>query len=60
MDRAVFLPSHENELMHTVDHRESYREMYEDKRRLGCPGFEWPQVTPLAWGESVTFPSAQH
>lgn len=56
-DRAVFLPSHENELMHTVDHRESYREMYEDKRRLGCPGFEWPHVKPLAWGESLTFPS---
>ena len=56
-DRAVFLPSHENELMHTVDHRESYREMYEDKRRLGCPGFEWPHIKPLAWGESLTFPS---
>ncbi len=58
MKRAVFLPSHENELMHTVDHRESYREMYEDKRRLASPGFEWPRVEPLAWGESMTFPPA--
>ena len=54
--RAVFLPSHENEMMHGVANRESYREMYTEKLRLGCPGFAWPNVRPLAWGESVTFP----
>lgn len=53
--RAIFLPSHENEVMHSVPHRESYREMYTSKVRLGCPGFAWPRVMPLAWGESVTF-----
>ena len=54
-ERAVFLPSHDNELMHTVPHRESYREMYTSHARLGCPGFAWPRVFPLAFGESFTF-----
>lgn len=54
-ERAVFLPSHDNELMHTVPHRESYREMYTSPARLGCPNFAWPRVFPLAFGESFTF-----
>ena len=54
-DRAVFLPSHDNELMHSVPHRESYREMYEADRRLGAPDFIWPRVKPLALGESMTW-----
>lgn len=54
-DEAVFLPSHDNEVMHSVPHRESYREMYTDGSRLGCPGFAWPRVIPLGWGESLTF-----
>lgn len=54
-DEAVFLPSHDNEVMHSVRHRESYWEMYTAKDRLGCPGFVWPRVIPLAWGESFTF-----
>lgn len=53
--KAVFLPSHENELGHTVNHRESYREMYTDPKRLAAPGFRWPRVKPLAWGESLLF-----
>ena len=55
-EKAVFLPSHENELSHYVNHRESYREMYTDKRRLAAPGFTWPRTLPLAWGESVLAP----
>lgn len=58
MNRAIFLPSHENELTHTVPHRESYREMYTGASRLGSPNFDWPLVRPLAWGESVTFSSS--
>ena len=54
-DRAVFLPSHDNELMHSVPHRESYREMYEADRRLAAPDFIWPQIKPLALGESLTW-----
>ena len=54
-ERAVFLPSHDNELMHSVPHRESYREMYTSAARLGCPDFPWPRVFPLAFGESFTF-----
>ena len=45
----------DNELMHTVPHRESYREMYTSPARLGCPNFAWPRVFPLAFGESFTF-----
>ena len=56
-ERAVFLPSHDNELMHSVPHRESYREMYTSPKRLGAPGFAWPRVLPLAFGESFTFRS---
>ena len=55
---AVFLPSHENELSHGVDHRESYLEMYTDPKRLAAPGFVWPTVKPLGWGESVTVSAA--
>jgi len=51
---TVFLPSHENELGHSVAHREGYRRMYANPDRLGAPGFAWPQTIPLHWGESVT------
>ena len=53
-DRAVFLPSHDNELMHSVPHRESYHELYASDRRLGAPDFTWPITKVLAWGESIT------
>lgn len=53
-DRAVFLPSHDNELMHSVPHRESYHELYASDRRLGAPDFTWPTTKVLAWGESIT------
>ena len=53
--KSALLPSHENELGHGVDHRESYREMYVRKDRLGDRDFPWPRVHPLGWGESFTF-----
>jgi len=52
--RAVFLPSHENELGHSVAHREGYRRMYANPYRLATPDFAWPRTIPLHWGESVT------
>lgn len=52
---AIFLPSHDNELMHKVNHRESYREMYERKDRLGGSDFDWPRTIPLICGESYEF-----
>ena len=53
--KSVLLPSHENELGHSVDHRESYREMYTRKDRLGNREFPWPRVHPLGYGESFLF-----
>ncbi len=53
--KSVLLPSHENELGHSVDHRESYREMYTSKDRLGNREFPWPRVHPLGYGESFLF-----
>ena len=54
-EKSVLLPSHENELGHSVNHRESYWEMYTRKDRLGDRKFPWPRVHPLAYGESFTF-----
>lgn len=53
--KSVLLPSHENELGHGVDHRESYYEMYARKDRLGNREFPWPRVHPLGYGESFLF-----
>ena len=53
--KSVLLPSHENELGHGVDHRESHHEMYTRKDRLGNREFPWPRVHPLGYGESFLF-----
>ena len=50
--KSVLLPSHQNELGHRVQQRESYWEMYERKDRLGDRTFRWPRVHPLGHGES--------
>ena len=52
---AMLIPSHENEIMHAVTHRESYQEMYERKDRLGDRSFPWPRVYPLGWGEGIVW-----
>ena len=51
MSRAAFLPAHENELGHSVGHRESYHEMYTTPERLGKPAFPLKRTFPLGWGE---------
>ena len=53
--KSVLLPSHENELGHRVQQRESYWEMYTRQDRLGNREFPWPRVHPLGYGESFTF-----
>ena len=52
---AAFLPAHENELGHSVNHRESYHEMYTDPNRLGNSVFPLERTFPLGWGECFKF-----
>ena len=37
----LFLPAHENEVGHTIDHRESYREAYSMESRFSSPTFKY-------------------
>ena len=52
--KVRYIPGHENELNHTVDHRESYRELFTRKDRLGSPEEFYPTVILQDIGESVT------
>lgn len=52
-DAVFFIPSHENELSHPVNHRESYRELFSRPDRLGNPSTKYPRVFLLDIGESV-------
>lgn len=49
----VFIPAHENEICHTVNHRESYRELFTGRDRLGNPDFHYPPTTVLDNGEGL-------
>lgn len=49
----LFIPGHENEFGHTVDHRESYHEMFSREDRLGNPDFKYPPYVLLDIGENV-------
>lgn len=52
----VLIPAHENELtQHGVDHRESYREMFNRRDRLGNPDFDYPPYLLMDIGECVKF-----
>ena len=55
---VIFIPEHENELTHTVDHRESYRELFTREDRLGNPAAAYPRVYLLDIGESLTLKKA--
>lgn len=50
----LFIPAHENEFHHGVDHRESYHEMFARKDRFANPDFNYPPFTLIANGESIT------
>lgn len=51
----LFVPLHINELEHSVDHRESYRELYHRPDRLGHPSYPYPPVMVLDNGERYHF-----
>jgi len=57
-DRAspILIPAHENEMSHTVGHRESYRELFERQDRLGNRSFTFPPVFVLDCGERLAYP----
>ena len=50
---AILIPAHENELGHSVGHRESYRELYTRVDRLGHKSFPYPPAIPLDCGEKL-------
>lgn len=52
--RPLFIPSHENEFGHGVDHRESYHELFERKDRLGNPEYtKYPPYVLMDIGENI-------
>ncbi len=51
----VFIPAHENELHHGVDHRESYHELFNREDRLGATDFNYPPYILMDIGECVSF-----
>lgn len=52
--RQIFIPAHENELCHSVDHRESYRELFTREDRLGNKDFQYPTTILLDNGEQIS------
>ena len=50
--KVFCVPEHENEFTHTVPHRESFREMFTRKDRLGDPQAVHPTIVLLEIGES--------
>lgn len=54
--QCIYIPAHENEWMHTVDHREAYQELFERKDRFGDEGYDYfPSVIMDAAGDSYIF-----
>lgn len=52
---CIWLSAHENEWRHTVDHRESYEELFRDEGRLGDPGYDYFKAVVLdAAGDRFT------
>lgn len=55
-DRPLILvPSHDNEMGHSVPHRESWQELFYRKDRLGNPNQPMTPVLILAPGETISF-----
>lgn len=53
--RVTYIPGHDNEIcFHGVDHRESYREMFSRKDRLGDSTRVYPRIILQDIGEAVT------
>ncbi len=52
---CIWLSAHENEWRHTVDHRESYEELFTDENRLGDPDYDYLRTVVLdAAGDMFT------
>lgn len=53
--KVICIPEHENEFTHTVDHRESFRELFSRKDRLGGDDDAVrPEILLLEIGENAT------
>ncbi len=52
--KVICIPEHENEFAHTVDHRESFRELFGRKDRLGGDETVRPEIILLEIGECTT------
>jgi L-ascorbate metabolism protein UlaG (beta-lactamase superfamily) len=53
---CIYIPAHENEWLHTVDHREAYCELFSRKDRFGDPEYDYfPSVIMDAAGDSYVF-----
>jgi len=50
----LYIPGHENEMQHTVDHRESYWELFNRADRLADPNFNYPPYVLIDHGESIS------
>ena len=54
--QCIYIPGHENEWMHTVDHREAYQELFSRKDRFGDEDYDYfPSVIMDAAGDSYIF-----
>lgn len=53
----LLLPVHNNEMCHSVDHRESYHELFNRQDRLGDANFKYPRFVLIDNGDHV---SLQH
>ena len=51
----LFLPVHNNEMCHTVDHRESYWELFNRNDRLGNPDYHYPPFVLIDNGERYIY-----
>ena len=51
-NKPVYVTAHENELNHTVEHRESYWELFNRGDRLGDPEYDYPPFCILGIGET--------
>ena len=51
----LYIPCHENELGHTVDHRESFKEFFKREDRYGDATYAYPPFMIMDIGEQYTF-----
>ena len=49
----LFLPAHENEVSHTIDHRESYWEAFTMESRFASQTFDYMPYMLMDVGENV-------